>query len=90
MQKLRVGFIGLGLMGKPMALNILKAGFPLAVYNRTKTKTEEFRKLGCRICESPKDLAVYSDVLISMVTGPKDVREVHLGKNGVIHGPIKD
>lgn len=42
--KLKIGFIGLGLMGKPMALNILKAGFPLSVYNRTKTKTEEFRK----------------------------------------------
>lgn len=60
--KFQIGFIGLGLMGRPMALNILKAGFPLAVFNRTKNKTEEFRKLGCKIYKSPKELAANSSV----------------------------
>lgn len=84
--KLKVGFIGLGLMGKPMALNILKAGFSLAVYNRSKSKTEKFRKLGCTVFGSPKELARNVDVVISMVTGPDDVRQVHLGKKGTITG----
>ncbi len=82
----KVGFIGLGLMGRPMALNILKFGFPLAVFNRTKGKTEEFRKLKCIIYKSPKELAANCEVVISMVTGPEDVKEVMLGKSGVIHG----
>lgn len=85
----KVGFIGLGLMGNPMARNILKAGFPLAVYNRTKSKTKELEKLGARVFDSPKDLAAEVDVLITMVTGPKDVESVLFGKNGVVKGAKK-
>ena len=83
MQKLKVGFIGLGLMGKPMALNVHKKGFPLSVYNRSPEKLKEFRKLGITSYDSPAELAKNSDVVITMITAPKDVKEVALGKNGI-------
>ncbi|MBP9719345.1 MAG: NAD(P)-dependent oxidoreductase [Candidatus Levybacteria bacterium] len=83
MNKLTVGFIGLGLMGNPMAKNILKKGFPLSVYNRSAKRLEEFKKLHVAIANSPKELANSVDVLITMITGPKDVEEIYLGKDGV-------
>lgn len=89
MSKLRVGFIGLGLMGNPMAKNILKKGFPLSVYNRTKQKCSDFKKLGVNIYDSPAQLAQNSDVVISMITGPKDVSQVYLGAQGVAKGAGK-
>jgi 3-hydroxyisobutyrate dehydrogenase len=82
-KKLRVGFIGLGLMGSPMAKNILKAGYPLIVYNRTPAKTNELKKLGAEVGHSPAEVGARSDVVITMVTGPKDVRQVLLGRRGV-------
>jgi 3-hydroxyisobutyrate dehydrogenase len=81
---MRVGFIGLGLMGNPMAKNILKAGFQLTVYNRTGSKTEELKGLGARAASSPRELAEISDVVITMVTAAKDVEDVLFGKEGVI------
>lgn len=81
---LKIGFIGLGLMGNPMAKNIQKAGFDLHVFNRNKKKTEEFKKLGAKVHERIKDLANEVDVVVTMVTGPKDVKEVLFGKNGVV------
>ncbi len=86
MQKLKIGFIGLGLMGKPMALNIFKKSFPLSVYNRNPAKTAEFKKLGINIYPSPSTLAQNSDVVITMITAPHDVKEVALGKKGIIEG----
>lgn len=87
--KLKVGFIGLGLMGNPMAKNILKSGFSLSVYNRSKERTKEFKKLGAEIYDSPKELAENVDVIVSMITGPKDVEDVFLGKSGVAKGAKK-
>ncbi len=81
-----VGFIGLGLMGKPMALNIHKAGFPLSVFNRSEKRTTEFKRLGVAVFDSPKTLAENVDIIVSCVTGPKDVREIYLGKKGVAMG----
>src|SRR5437016_4652845 len=87
MNKLKVGFIGLGLMGHPMAKNIHKAGFPLAVYNRSEGRLREIRKIkDIWICKSPQELAVNVDVIITMVTGPKDVRQVLFGGFGVVRG----
>lgn len=83
-KKLRIGFIGLGLMGNPMAKNILKAGFPLKVYNRTKEKTKNFVKLGVNSASTPSNLAQDVDVVITMVTAAKDVEAVLFGKNGVV------
>lgn len=82
-KKLKVGFIGLGLMGNPMAKNILKKGFSLSVYNRSVAKTKELQKLGATVAKTPMELGETCDVVIICVTGPKDVREVLLGKNGV-------
>lgn len=90
MKKIRVGFIGLGLMGRPMAQNLLKAGFSLTVYNRTTGKTDEFKKLGCKVFSNTAELAKNVEIVISMVTGPEDVKEVYLGKDGVIQGVHKD
>jgi 3-hydroxyisobutyrate dehydrogenase len=89
MSDLRIGFIGLGLMGAPMAKNLIKAGFPVIVYNRTANKTREFVKLGCTVVGSPQELHRFCDVIITIVTGPKDVEEVLFGKEGIVHGIVK-
>lgn len=73
-------------MGKPMAKNILKQGFSLVVYNRTRSKTKELERLGARVASSPQTMAATVDLVITMVTGPKDVDEVIFGKQGVIKG----
>lgn len=80
----RVGFVGLGIMGKPMAKNLIKAGFPLTVYNRTRSRAEEFKSLGAQVTESPRDAAAKADVVITIVTDSPDVRAVILGEGGVI------
>ncbi|GBC75181.1 2-hydroxy-3-oxopropionate reductase [archaeon HR06] len=82
----KVGFIGLGIMGKPMARNLLKAGFELTVYNRSKPPMEELIKLGAKGAYSPKEVAEVSEVVITMVRESSDVEQVMLGKNGVIEG----
>ncbi len=84
--KKRVGFIGLGVMGKPMATNLLKAGYPLTVWNRTRSKMNDLVAMGAYGASSPKEVAERSDVVITMVTDSPDVEEVVLGPNGVIHG----
>lgn len=88
-KKLKVGFIGLGLMGGPMAKNIFKKGYPLSVYNRSSDKTKEFKKIGATVYNSPADLGANVDVVITCVTAPKDVREVLLGKQGVAQKAAK-
>ena len=82
----RVGFVGLGLMGGGMSMNILKAGFSLTVWNRTESKMRPQLEAGAKKGRSPKDVAENSDIVIDMVTDSKDVEEVILGPNGVIHG----
>jgi 3-hydroxyisobutyrate dehydrogenase-like beta-hydroxyacid dehydrogenase len=79
-----VGYIGLGLMGKPMARNLLRAGFPLIVFNRTRAKTEELAAEGARVAGSIAELAGACDVVCSCVTGPSDVEQVYLGTGGVL------
>ena len=84
---LRVGFIGLGIMGGPMARNVLKAGFPLTVYNRTAAKTETLREAGAAVAASPAEVARSSDVSISCVSDTPDVLEVVLDESrGVLAG----
>jgi len=84
--EIRVGFIGLGIMGLPMATNILKAGFPLTVYNRTISKAESLGRMGAYVAGSPKEVAQKSEVVISMVTDVPDVEQVLFGANGVVEG----
>ncbi len=82
----KVGFVGLGIMGNPMSKNLLKAGFELTVYNRTRSKTDEVVKEGAKAASSPKEVAENSDITIIMVTDSPDVEDVVLGSNGVIEG----
>jgi 3-hydroxyisobutyrate dehydrogenase len=86
MEKMKIGFIGLGAMGKPMAKNLIRAGFRVIVYNRTIGKTKEFREMGASVAVTPKDLASDSQVVIVNVSNSPDVEEVLLGKEGAIHG----
>ncbi|MCX5632933.1 MAG: NAD(P)-dependent oxidoreductase [Phycisphaerae bacterium] len=84
MSAFRIAFIGTGIMGKPMALNLLKAGFPLTVHSRTKSKAQEIIKAGARWADSPAAAAQDADVVITCVPDTPDVRQVLLGKSGVI------
>jgi 3-hydroxyisobutyrate dehydrogenase len=82
----RVGFIGLGIMGRGMARNLLKAGFDVRVWNRTASRMDELAGEGAKATESPADLAAQSDIIITCVSDTPDVEAVILGENGVIHG----
>lgn len=84
MQKLKIGFIGIGVMGKSMADNLLKAGYEVMVYTRTKQKAESLLAKGAKWFDSAKALAQNVDIIISMVGYPQDVAEIYLGENGVI------
>ena len=68
----RVGFIGLGIMGRGMAANLLKAGFPVRVWNRTASRTEPLVAAGAETGESPADVAAHSDVIITCVSDTPD------------------
>ncbi len=82
----RIGFIGLGIMGRGMAANLLKAGFPLTVWNRTTTRMQELVAEGAHAGASPADVAERSDIVVICVSDTPDVQEVILGERGVIHG----
>ena len=82
----RIGFIGLGIMGRGMAANILKAGFPLTVWNRTPERTDELAAGGATVAASPAALAAGCDIIITCVSDTPDVEAVILGAEGVIHG----
>jgi len=82
----KIGFIGLGKMGSGMAENILKAGFEVIVYNRTKSKMEPLADKGAQIASSPKEAASRSDVIITNVMDDNSVYEVTTGENGILAG----
>ena len=86
MKNPRIGFIGLGIMGRPMAQNLLKAGFQLTVYNRSKPAVDLLVSAGALSAPSPKAVAERSDVVITMVTDSEAVDAVVLGAGGVIEG----
>lgn len=80
--KPRVGLIGLGLMGRPMGANLLKAGFPLTVWNRTASRADALVSAGAQRGSSPKDVAAASDVLVTIVSDPPALEQVLWGKDG--------
>jgi 3-hydroxyisobutyrate dehydrogenase len=87
MVKFKVGFIGLGIMGRSMAANILKAGYPLIVYNRSKDKTLPLAEAGAEVADSPAEVAAKCFIVVSCVTADADVQQVMLDeKTGVIAG----
>jgi 3-hydroxyisobutyrate dehydrogenase len=82
----RIGFIGLGIMGRGMVRNLLKAGFTVTVWNRTASRIDELVAEGATAGASPAAVAVASDVIITCVSDTPDVEQVILGEAGVIHG----
>ena len=86
MEKLRIGYIGLGLMGGPMALNILKSAHPLTVWNRTKEKAAQHIAAGAVLADTPAKVAEVSDIVFTNLSDSPDVLEIVLGQDGVIHG----
>ncbi len=81
-----VGMIGLGLMGKPMAANLLKAGFSLVVWNRTGAKAEELVRAGAKLTGTPREAAAASDVLLTIVSDPPALEAVLWGDMGALGG----
>jgi 2-hydroxy-3-oxopropionate reductase len=79
-----VGLIGLGLMGKPMGANILKAGFPLIVWNRTASRADSLLKEGAKLAASPREAASQADVMITIVSDPPALEQVLWGENGAM------
>ncbi len=79
-----IGFIGLGIMGQPMALNLLKAGHKLTVYNRTGSKAELLKQAGALVASTPAETANDADFVILIVTDSAAVEEVVLGKDGIL------
>jgi 2-hydroxy-3-oxopropionate reductase len=81
-----IGFIGLGIMGRPMARNLLKAGYSLVVHSRSRGPVDEIAGAGAKVGTSPRDVAAQCDVLITMLPNSPDVEQVVLGRDGVIEG----
>ncbi len=86
----KIGFIGLGTMGKPMAWNLHQAGFDLGVYNRTRKKAKSFKSEGVKVYGSPKKLAKASDVIIMMVTDSDALVDLLMGAKGILSGLQRD
>jgi 3-hydroxyisobutyrate dehydrogenase-like beta-hydroxyacid dehydrogenase len=81
-----VGLIGLGLMGRPIAANLLKKGFSLTVWNRTPSRAQELASQGAKVAATPQETAAASDVLMMIVSDPPAVEQVLWGKDGVFAG----
>ena len=81
-----IGFIGLGIMGRPMARNLLKASHSLIVHSRSRGPVDELVAAGAKAGTSPKDVASQSDVLVTMLPNSPDVELVALGKDGIVEG----
>jgi 2-hydroxy-3-oxopropionate reductase len=81
-----IGFIGLGIMGKPMAKNLLKAGYNLIVYDIISEPVQELVRAGAKGARSSQDVASQSEVIITMLPNSPEVREVVIGEKGIIHG----
>jgi 3-hydroxyisobutyrate dehydrogenase len=82
----KIGFIGLGIMGRGMVNNLLKAGFEVKVWNRTRARMQDALDNGATAGEHPADVAAQSDIIITCVSDTPDVEEVILGEHGVING----
>ena len=82
----RVGFVGLGIMGKPMATNLMDAGYKLTVHNRSPEKANELGEAGATVAKSPKEVAENTDIIITMLPDSPQVSEVVAGQGGVLEG----
>src|SRR5437660_9415272 len=82
----RIGFIGLGLMGRPMAHHLLTAGYPLTVFNRSRPAIDELASAGARAAHSPREVAEQSDIVMTMLPDGPDVDVVVAGTEGMREG----
>ena len=85
----KIGFVGTGVMGRSMVLNLIKHGYELSVYNRTKSKAEACIAAGAKWCDTVAECAKDKDVVITIVGFPKDVEEVYFGENGILNAAKK-
>ncbi len=83
-----IGFIGLGLMGKPMSLNLVKAGYTVTVWNRTASRADEVVAAGATLAKSPREVAAHCDFLITIVSDPPALEEVLWGAAGPSDGAL--
>ena len=88
-QRIELGFIGLGAMGRPVALNLIRAGYPMTVYARRAQAAAPLVEAGAQIAASPAAVAERAQVIFSLVTGSADSEEVALGERGIIEGARK-
>ncbi|ALV20697.1 NAD(P)-dependent oxidoreductase [Carnobacterium antarcticum] len=86
----KIGFIGTGVMGSSIVKHLLKAGYPVNVYNRTKSKTDELVSLGAAWVENPAAVTEKSDVVFTIVGYPKDVEETYFGEKGIFQAATAD
>ena len=82
--KPNIGFIGLGLMGRPMSLNLVKAGYSVTVWNRTASRADELVAAGAKLAKTPQEVAAASDFLISIVSDPPALEEILWGSQGAM------
>ncbi|OXM82351.1 2-hydroxy-3-oxopropionate reductase [Paenibacillus rigui] len=82
----KIGFIGLGIMGRPMSLNLLKAGYSLTVYDINQEAVSSLAAAGARAAATPKEVAQHSELIFTMLPNSQHVKNVVLGDNGVVHG----
>jgi 2-hydroxy-3-oxopropionate reductase len=82
----KIGFIGMGIMGRPMSLHLIRAGHEVTVYNRNPARTEESVRAGARRAETPRECAEGKDIVITIVTDSPDVEQVLFGPNGAVEG----
>jgi len=86
MPALKLGFVGIGVMGKSMCSHLMKTGYPMHIYNRTLSKCKPLEEMGATIVSSPKEIGANCDIIFSMVGYPCDEEETILGKNGILEG----
>ena len=82
---MKIGFIGIGVMGEAMAGHLLKAGHDLYVYNRTKSKADRLVEAGAVWCDDVKSIATTCDVIFTIIGIPADVEKVYLGEDGLVN-----
>jgi 3-hydroxyisobutyrate dehydrogenase len=83
MKSKKIGWIGAGLMGVPMAKHLVKAGYTVSIHSRTKSKAEELMQLGCSWFDTPEELTAHSDLVVSIIGSPKEVEECYFGNRGI-------
>jgi len=83
---IKIGIIGLGMLGNAIALHLLDLGFEVTVYNRTKEKTTHVKEKGAKVATSPKEIAENSELVITIVKDANAVKEISFEKNGIIEG----